>query len=80
MKLNHIKYVCKWTDVAMVTMRIFEVISMKFNVKLATHVHSMVHAIHSCNSKSVTIELHEIRMKVYGALFNGLFKGLFTLN
>ena len=30
----------------------------------------------SCNSKSVTIALHEVRMKVYGVLFNGLF----TLN
>jgi hypothetical protein len=43
----------------------------------------MAHALHSSNSKSMIIELHEIRMKVYGAfgaLFNGLFKGLFTLN
>ena len=46
------------------------------DLMLAIHVHSMHYAIHSCNSKSVTIALHEVRMKVYGVLFNGLF----TLN
>ena len=54
--------------------------AIDLDVMLAIHVHSMHHAIHSCNSKSVTIALHEVRMKVYGVLFNGLFNGLFTLN